>query len=246
MAGKSNPPVSAYRENIRGSGLTIYDRIEVGDPILWIPSPALEALLNGALRGLNLAGLPLRARSKVVKSAVCEALGYPIPTTFARTKPRFPGQMLDTYAQKSNNLQVWNEELAPTRRYVIIRVSQEDRVTGVKVVTGHTLAKLDTTGTLTQKYQARLICGSKPAELISAEDTPTLTALVNRRADLRGSSPTDNPSAGMLLPIAALFGRLRSLAGATFPDRGWDQERRRGGRPPSACLSGRRLFQLRG
>ncbi len=228
MARKSSPLVSAYKENIRRSGLTIYDRIEVGDPILWIPSPALEALLNGALRGLSLAGLPLRTRSKVVKSAVCEALGYPVPTTFAKTKPRFPGQMFDTYTQKSSNLHVWNEELAPTRRYVIIRVSQADRVTRVKVVTGDTLAKLDTTGTLTQKYQARLVCGPEPAELISTHDTPAVTALVNPRADLRAGSPTDNPSVGMLLPIAALFGRLRSLAGARFPDRGWDQERRRG------------------
>lgn len=228
MAERTNPAVSAYRENIRKSGLTIYDPVEVGDPALWIPSPALESILNKALRGLELAGYPLRTRSKVVKTAVCEALGYPVPATFMKTKPRFPGQMFDTYTQKSNNLQVWNEELAPTRRDVIIRVSDDHRVTRVKVVTGDTLSKLDTTGTLTQKYQARLICGNAPAELITDQDTETLRPMLSVRADLRTISPTDNPTSGDLLPIAALFSRLRSLAGASFPDSGWDQERRRG------------------
>jgi hypothetical protein len=33
---------------------------------------------------------------------------------------------------------------------------------------------------------------------------------------------------GAILPIAAVFARLRSLIGACFPDRGQDQERRRG------------------
>ena len=228
MTRTSNPPVSAYIENIRRSGHTIYDPIEVGDPKLWIPSPALESLLNTALTGLNLAGLPLRTRSKVVKTAVCKALGYPAPASFVRTKPRFPGQIFDTYTQKSNNLQVWNEELAPTRRYVIVRVSENDVVRRVKVVTGDALAKLDTTGTLTQKYQASLICGREHAELVVSEDTQTMRRMVNPRVNLRGISPTNNPSAGTLLPIAEVFRRLRPLVGASFPDWGYDQERRRG------------------
>ena len=229
MAGNTNPPVSAYPENIRKSGLTIYDPVEVGDPALWIPSPALESILNTALAGLNLAGLPLRTRSKVVKTEVCKALGYPVPASFRRTKPRFPGQMFDTYGQQRNNLQVWNDPLDPTRRYVIIRVSADHRIRGVKVVTGDTLSKLDTTGTLTQKYQARLICGNESAELIAEQDTQTLRPLLNPRADLHAVSPTDNPSPGTLLPISTLFSRLRSLVGASFPDRGRVQERRRGG-----------------
>src|SRR6185437_11549855 len=114
----------------------------------WIPSPELQRLLDDGLRGLSLAGLPLRTRSKVVKERVCGVLGYPIPASFRKTQPRFPGQMFDTYTQKSNNLQVWNEELEPTRRYVLIRVANDDVVTRVKVVTGDTLALLDTTGTL--------------------------------------------------------------------------------------------------
>jgi hypothetical protein len=218
----------SFVENIRRSGLAIYDPIEIGHPNLWIPAPALESLLHAALRGLNLAGLPLRTRSKVVNSAICKGLGYPVPTSFARTKPRFPGQLFDKYTQKSNNLQIWNDELAPARRYVIIRISDADVVQRVKVVTGDTLIELDKTGTLTQKYQARLICGDQPAELISATDTEMVRRAVNRHAVLRGLSPTNNPSVGAILPIAAVFTRLRSLIGASFPDRGHNQERRRG------------------
>src|SRR5258708_7703534 len=108
---------------ISRSGLSIYDRIEVGDPELWIPAPELQALLDRGLRGLSLVGLPLRTRSKVVKGHVCRVLGYPVPSSFKKTKPRFPGQAFDTYVQKSNNLQVWNEELSGSRRYVLVRVS---------------------------------------------------------------------------------------------------------------------------
>lgn len=222
------PDPHSYVQNIQASGLTIYDPIEIGDPNLWIPAPVLESLLNAALRGLNLADLPLRTRSKVVKAAICKALGYPVPTNFSRTKPRFPGQIFDAYTQKSNNLQIWNEELAPTRRYVIIRISDRHIVQRVKVVTGDMLSRLDRTGTLTQKYQARLICRDQPAELISATDTEIVRPAVNPRAVVRGLSPTDNPGLRAILPIAGVFTRLRPLIGVSFPDRGYDQERRRG------------------
>ncbi|MGD0548715.1 MAG: hypothetical protein ABR991_12960, partial [Terracidiphilus sp.] len=218
----------SYVRNIRKSGLTIYDPIEIGDPNLWIPAPALESLLNNTLRGLSLAGLPLRTRSKVVKTAVCEALGYPVPKSFAKKQPRLPGQLFDTYAQKSNHLQIWNEALSPTRRYVIIQVSDAAIVQRVKVVTGDTLSQLDMTGTLTQKYQARLNCKDQAAELISATDTEVLSPALNPAVILRGVSPTSNPGVGALLPISMVFKRLQSLIGVSFPDSGHDQERRRG------------------
>ena len=141
-----------YVSNIRSSGLTIYDPIEIGDPKLWIPSPDLERLLDGGLRALSLAGLPIRSRSKVAKEHVCRVLGYPIPGSFRKSQPRFPGQIFDTYVQKSNNLQIWNEELSPTRRYVLIRLSSDDVVTRVKVVAGDTLAEMDTTGTVSYTH----------------------------------------------------------------------------------------------
>jgi len=44
-----------YVEAIRQSGLSIYDPIEIGDSDLWIPTNALEALLNNDLRGRYMA-----------------------------------------------------------------------------------------------------------------------------------------------------------------------------------------------
>lgn len=223
----SNP--KRYVAAIARSGLTIYDAVEVGHPTLWIPSPQLEALLDRGLRGISLARLPLRTRSKIVKEHVCRALGYPVPSSFKRTKPRFPGQAFDTYTQKSNNLQVWNEELAPTRRYVIIRVSVGEVIARVKVVTGDTLALLDTTGTLTQKYQAQCIPGSTPSELVARVDTRLLRPFVSDSVDLKTvATPVSHPQARQLLPIATIFARLRPLVGATFADTGYDQERNRG------------------
>lgn len=221
--------VQQYVNAIGKSGLSIYDPIEVGDLELWIPTPELEKLLNSALTGISLAGLPLRKRSKVVKEYVCKALGYPVRSSFRKTQPRFPGQFFDTYVQKSNNLQIWNEELASTRRYVIIRVGEGDMITRVKVVTGDTLALLDTTGTLTQKYQAQLIPGEEKAELISNEDTDLLQPFVRHGVDLASvASPVNHPRVGQLLPIEEVFNRLQSLIGERFADIGYDQERNRG------------------
>lgn len=166
---------------ISKSGISIYDPVEVDDPKLWIPTPALEALLNTGLKGLSLGGMSIRTRSKVAKEHVCRTLGYPIPKAFKKTQPRFPGQLLDTYVQKSNNLQIWNEEIKLTRRYILIRVSPDDRITRVKVVTGEILALLDNTGTLTQKYQARLVPGEKAAELVAVDDTRNLQPLLPRK-----------------------------------------------------------------
>lgn len=218
-----------YPKNIEKSGLSIYDSIRVGEPGIWIPSDDLEKLLQTALAGESLAGLPLRTRSKVVKSLVCRALGYAVPNSFAKTNPRFPGQNFDTYIQKSNNLQVWNEELDPTRRYVIIRVSGDDKITAVRVVNGDALAEFDTTGTLTQKYQARLIPGSAPTELINDKDTAVVRPLLaTGQISLTNKNPTEPPSKGEVIPIAAVFQKLSTLVGRQFKDAGVDQERNRG------------------
>jgi len=218
-----------YVEAIRQSGLSIYDHIEIDDPELWIPTPELEKLLNRSLSGLSLAGLPNRSRSKVLKENVCRALGYPVPKAFKKTQPRFPGQCFDTYGQKKNNLQVWNEELSPIRRYVIIGLDTNSIVKKIKVVTGDTLAVLDKTGTLTQKYQAQLVIGLTKTELISEEDTCLLSPFVRAGIDLSAiASPVNQPRAGELLPIREIFERLNGLVGISFTDKGADQERNRG------------------
>lgn len=221
---------SEYKQAISVSGKDIYTPIEIGDPDHWIPSQHIESLLNEAMRGLSLAGLPLRTRSKVVKTVVCSALGYPIPNSFKKTQPRFFGQQLDTYAQKSLNLQIWNEELSPTRRYAIIQVLQDDTIGKVRVVNGQQLAILDKTGTITTKYQARLDLGNKDRELVTPDDTAAM--MLHVRAGLvfpPTTSPIQEPRSGELRPILEVFERLSPLVGQTFVDPGMDQERNRGG-----------------
>lgn len=230
MSTNLGTDLQAYVSAIRESGRSIYDQIPVGHPQLWVPAPELEAILDAGLCGVSLAGLPLRTRSKIVKESVCRVLGYPVPTSFRKTQPRFPGQMFDTYVQKSNNLQIWNEELSATRRYVLVRVSDNGVITRVKVVTGDTLALLDTTGTLTQKYQARCIPGDHELELIVGTDTENLVRFVSPTVDLANvATPVKQPAADELLPIGTLFERLSGLVGRSFTNAGVDQERNRGG-----------------
>lgn len=216
--------------NIKKSGLTIYDRIEVGDTLFWLPAPELEGILDDSLRGLSLSGYALRTRSKVVKRAICEALGYPVPPAFRKTRPRFPGQNFDTYVQKANNLQIWNEDLAPTRRYVILQVGNTSTVLRVKVVSGDTLALLDRTGRLTRKYQARFEPGPVGAEQVGHRDTDLITrALRNGGGQTTFSeSPATHATPDTLLPISEIFRRLSPLIGMSVPMIGIDQERKRG------------------
>jgi len=221
---------ASYQEKIRKSGLTIYDPIIHDHKGLWIPNISLEKILRTGLTGLEYSGLPLRTRSKVIKSEICKILGYPIPTTFQKTQPRFPGQDFDVYVQKSNNLQIWNEELCSSRRYVLIRLSENDIITGVCVLSGIQLAALDKTGTLTQKYQARLPLNKGTGVLFSESDTSNLIPLVSQSGTLnvKNSSPIDLPSRGKLASIKTLFNSLKALIGLTFDDVGSDQERNRG------------------
>ena len=103
------PRIAAIKE----SKLSIYDPLEPR-PELKFPTTDLERILNSKLIGLLL-DQPIRTRSKVVKTAICKALGYPVPPSFRKTRPRFPGQNFDVYVQKSDNLQIWNEALAAGR-----------------------------------------------------------------------------------------------------------------------------------
>jgi len=201
---------------IRRSGLSIYDSLEQRTD-LFIGHEALERTLQRALVGLNL-DYPLRTRSKVLKSKVCEALGYPIPSSFRKTQPRFPGQNFDTYVQKADNLQIWNEEVSVSRRYVLIRVDERGKVVRVRVVTGEVIARLDTTGTLTHKFQARARAPINQSVLLSAVDTPNVVSKLL----------STMPVWPGFLPIQDVFDRLTGLIGSTLRDPGRDQERNRG------------------
>lgn len=221
---------SIYSTNISNSGYSIYDPIDINDEKLWIPTQILENLLNDHLVGLSLTELPIRTRSKILKENVCKALGYPIPKTFNKTQPRFPGQDFDTYVQKSNNLQIWNEKIEPSRRYVIIKLDDKDVVTKVRVISGQELSLLDKTGTLTKKYQARLTDIKQAAELITPKDTQNLLSLdiENNKTINTTFKPTDLPTKENLLPINIIFDKLKELVGKSFNDLGYDQERNRG------------------
>ena len=69
-----------YKQNIIDSGITIYDTDAIYNPDLFIPNDNLQSLLNEGLIGLNLSGLPLRTRSKFVKTVICKILGFPEPS----------------------------------------------------------------------------------------------------------------------------------------------------------------------
>jgi hypothetical protein len=213
------------------SGKTIYDSLRE-TPDYFLPGGDLESILRGGLMGLNL-NYPLRTRSKVLKSKVCEILGYPVPTSFKKSQPRFPGQDFDTYVQKSNNLQIWNEEIVPARRYVIIRLDESSHVTGVRVVTGEILARLDTTGTLTKKYQAKSRDPITTSVLVSQSDAygvhEAIAAIPHRRLTLAQSGGRELVlDFSRFLRVDALYKKLLGLMGRRLSDPGLDQERNRG------------------
>ena len=204
---------------------SIYDKI---DEDALIPSCELEALLKQRLVGLELGSYPIRTRSKVVKSAICEAIGYPVPTTFRKTHPRFPAQNFDVYTQKSLNVQIWNEEVDPKRRYAFVRTDDNSIVTTVRIISGEELARLDKTGTLTHKYQATMRHFGKNC-LFAEYDTPSVTEWLSKSApDLRSALPIQKPSIGQLLSIANVYKCLLPLVGTTIDYIDAHQERNRG------------------
>jgi hypothetical protein len=217
-----------YLKNIISSGLTIYDETALYDKSLYIPNETLETLLNHGLVGLNLAGLPLRTRSKFVKALICKARGYPVPETFQKTKPSFPGQNFDAYTQKSMNLQIWNEEINPARRYAIIQVDSSDKILKVKVISGAILISLDRTGTLTTKYQA-MLPQLNAGCLFSESDTKSVHEWCGtNKIDLSNIKPTSAPMREKLLPISTIYNRLKPLEGYSMSRLDSLQERNRG------------------
>jgi len=216
---------------IAKSGKSLYDALH-DSPDFFLAARDLEAVLRAGLVGLDL-NYPLRTRSKVLKSKICETLGYPVPASFRKSKPRFPGQDFDTYVQKSNNLQIWNEEISPTRRYVLIRLDESSKVVGVRVVTGEVLAKLDTTGTLTKKYQAKSRVPVTQSVLVSQSDAysvqDAIAALPNRKLTLPQSGTRRiTVDFNGFLPIVSLYKKLLKLVSKRLSDPGLDQERNRG------------------
>lgn len=210
---------------ISKSNKTIYDGL-ADAPDLYFSTNGLQDILQNKLVGLSLVGQPLRTRSKIVKMKICEALGYQTPSSFSKIRPRFYGQNFDVYIQKANNLQIWNEEISPDRRYVLIRVDDNLKIVAVKVVTGSVIANLDTTGTLTQKYQASARQTVKSCSLISATDTKHLQRII--KANLIVLQSNIKNFTEQFIPINKLYALLLPLVGSRIANPGIDQERNRG------------------
>jgi hypothetical protein len=219
----------SVRRRIASSSVSIYDDPEFDGSRMYYTAEALEAVLKAELVGLpDLGGLPVRTRSKVAKSLVCEALGYVAPPSFARTQPRLRHPGIDVYVQESNNLQVWNEEVDAARRYVIIIV-KGGFIADVYVIAGADLAQFDTTGTLTSKYQASRLVESEGAVLVSERDTPGLIDAYDPGPLVPlATSPVELPDRGRVLEISSVFAFLAPMVGQTYSDPGLTQERNRG------------------
>jgi hypothetical protein len=216
-----------YAKNIANKGLSIYDEVDPTNSNLYIPTVALEYILSQALTGFSLAGLPLRTRSKVVKTEICKALGYPIPTSFKKTQPRFPGQNFDVYTQKSLNVQIWNEEIDATRRYVFLRANKKDVITAVKIITGEELVQYDHTGKLTRKYQAKM--HSYGRNICSEDDSDSVSEwIIESPTSLIDVNPNCVPRQEQLLRISEIFNRLLPMVGKKISYLDAVQERNRG------------------
>lgn len=216
-----------YSLNIHNSCISIYDFIEPTDYNLFIPLQELENILSEHLIGLSLAGLPLRTRSKVVKEEICKVLGYPIPSSFKKTQPRFPGQNFDVYTQKSLNVQIWNEEVDFSRRYVFLRVNEADIVTCIRVITGEELVLYDGTGKLTTKYQATMHHFAS-SQLFSDDSDLLYNFIVDNPPSLIGVNPNAIAKRNQLLRINEIYKRLLPMVGKSIGYIDAIQERNRG------------------
>ena len=215
-----------YKYRIIESGKTIYDGYVSEPDSLYIPDDALTRMLTNELVGMDLNGIALRTRSKVVKTKICQILGYPVPKTFKKTQPRFIAQNFDVYVQKSMNVQIWNEEIDPVRRYVLIKVNEDDIITNIRIINGDQLAELDRTGSLTTKYQATMYRLSE-SSLLSNVDTKRVAEWCDKSVDLSHVRPNSAPIEGELLSISEIFTRISCLEGEILPHLGYLQERNR-------------------
>ena len=218
-------------EAIHRAHIDIYEPLLPNRAELFFPDEELKVLLSVSLSNEPLSG-PIRTRSKLAKRMVSRAMGYEPPPSFRKDRPRFPGQDLDVFVQASNNLQIWNQELSPERRYVLIRPGDGGTVKAVRLVRGKQLALWDNTGTLTSKFQARRCHGQQGSKLVSPRDTANFEGVLQPRALPRsalalqrsGNSPTPKN----VLPIADIHRRLLPLIGQRLPATGAEQDRVRG------------------
>jgi hypothetical protein len=226
-------PGEAIAAYIGEYALDLYGDPEAPSSPAYFSTDLLERHLFLNLVGTSLSGLPLRTRSKLAKSLVCSALGYAPPVSFRRTQPRFPAPNLDIYVQKADNLQVWNQEIDPARRYVIIRLNENDVISALRVLSGQELALLENTGTLTTNYQAKRRAGLLGSRLVTSRDTDNFVSCLSPVEELPPEarfrlSPVSIPTVGTVLSIASIYTSLLQIESEEFTDPGSTQERLRG------------------
>lgn len=95
------------------------------------------------------------------------------------------------------------------------------------------MSALDTTGTLTRKYQARSIEEVSRSFLVSPRDTAHLRSLIppersDRPVPARQRATESSFDPAGLMPVSALFKKLHPILGTSLRDPGKDQERKRG------------------
>ena len=216
---------------IRQAFIDIYEPLLPYRAELFYPDDELSALFSASIVDEVLSG-PIRSRSKSAKQMVSRAMGYEPPASFRKERPRFPGQDLDVYVQVSDNLQIWNQEVYPERRYVLIRPGEDGKVEAVRVVRGKQLAHWDTTGTLTSKFQASRDRGHRGSKLVSPNDTAHFAGVLQPSAvpktALASQGSGNAPKPGSVLPIAEMYKRLLPLIGLRLPPTGAEQDRARG------------------
>lgn len=228
--------VSAKISRIRASGTSVCGDFDRTPRECVLTDVELEALFLERLVGAGGFDLPGRTRSKHAKSLVCEIMGYPVPKTFKKTRPRLPAQDLDIFVQRSDNVQVWNEEIEPARRYLLIRPDAAGVVSSVRVVRGQVLLDLDKTGALTHKEQARIAAQASEFEIVTLRDTPATQAFCAAPVVLGAEdSPTGLPEPGRVMSIRDVALKMMDLPGVSLVDPGGERAR---GETLHRCVAG--------
>lgn len=216
------------RLEIEANSVNIYEDPANADSGFFYTPDELESLLKTELVGRSdLSGLAVKSRAVIAKRIVCEALGYVAPSSFKRVSPRLPHPAIDVYAQQSNNLQIWNEEIDAERRYVIL-ILDDHEILDVRVVAGADLTQFDKTGKLTRKFQAARIGESYGSTLVSLLDTENFIERLEPADRATNNSPVAQPELGGALTIEEVYDRLLPMVGNTYLDPGIVQERNRG------------------
>ena len=115
-------------------------------------------------------------------------------------------------------MQIWNEELSPTRRYTLIRVDEAGNVMAVRVAKSIEIVVYETNSHLTRGSQAKRRGGRTASALVSLSDTTSFIAELAPAGKLsaetlRALSPVDEPVHGKVLSVWAIHAQLLELVG---------------------------------